>query len=74
MGPYLLQQIPSLLGGKRFDQVLLGCGQSRDITEHKHAEEALYLVQEQLLEQQRHEREQAEADLVKGEDQLVPEK
>ena len=41
-------------------------GISRDITEHKHAEEALRLVQQQLLEQQRREREQGEADLVKA--------
>jgi hypothetical protein len=28
MGPYLLQQVPPLFGGKRLDQVLLGCGQN----------------------------------------------
>ena len=28
MGPYLLQQVPPFLGGKRLDQVLLGCGQN----------------------------------------------
>ena len=28
MGPHLLQQVPPLLGGKRLDQVLLGCGQN----------------------------------------------
>ena len=33
-------------------------GISRDITEHKHAEEALHQVEQQLLEQRRHEREQ----------------
>jgi PAS domain S-box-containing protein len=49
-------------------------GISRDITEHKHAEEALRLVQLQLLEQQRREREQVEADPVKVTDQLMPEK
>ena len=27
MGPNLLQQVPPLFGGKRFDQLLLGCGQ-----------------------------------------------
>ena len=45
-------------------------GISRDITEHKHAEEALYLVQQQLLEQQHREREETEADRVKAKDQL----
>ena len=28
MGPYLLQQVQPLFGGKRLDQVLLGCGQN----------------------------------------------
>ena len=28
MGPYLLEQVPPLFGGKRPDQVLLGCGQN----------------------------------------------
>jgi PAS domain S-box-containing protein len=37
-------------------------GISRDITEHQHAEEALHLLQQQLLEQQRREREQVEGD------------
>ena len=49
-------------------------GISRDITEPKHAEEALHLVQQQLLEQQRHEQEQVETDRVKVTDQLMPEK
>lgn len=28
MAPYLLHQVPPLFGGKRLDQVLLGCGQN----------------------------------------------
>jgi PAS domain S-box-containing protein len=49
-------------------------GISRDTTEHKHAEEALHLVQQQLLAQQDRQREQAEAETVKSSDQLAPEK
>jgi PAS domain S-box-containing protein len=55
-------------------QVLGLVGISRDITEHKHMEESLHLLQQQLIEQQRHEQEQMEADLVKAKDQLMPEK
>jgi len=54
-------------------QVLGLVGISRDVTEHKHAEEALHLLQQQLLEQQRHEQEQVEAD-PGAKDQIMPEK
>jgi hypothetical protein len=52
-------------------QVLGLVGISRDVTEHIHAEEALRLLQQQLLEQQRHEQEEMEA--VKVEDENSPE-
>jgi two-component system, sensor histidine kinase and response regulator len=52
-------------------QVLGLVGISHDVTEHIHAEEALRLLQQQLLEQQRHEQEETEA--VKVEDENSPE-
>jgi PAS domain S-box-containing protein len=46
-------------------------GISRDITERKQAQESLLRAQEQIANQQKHEREEVEAELAKVKDQLV---
>ena len=46
MGPYLLQQVPPFFGGKRFDQVLLGCDQNALGTHDKEISEQAGMDQE----------------------------